>query len=482
MAIIYQVSLSKENFMKIGESFSENVSMLEGALGYGVAYDVTRRELLIGGKKAFYYYLFCLTNDTLAERLVEGFLSVKYEENAENFVKAFVPIASAKTADDISEIAHDVFMGDSVLIVEGYSKAIVCDTKKIPMRSLSEPENDHVLRGPREGFLENLKENTALIRKRLKTNELVMKRFNVGDFAPTEVQVCYVKNRANRKLVADIERKISEIRVDALSMGQESLAECLIETKWYNPFPRFRFTERPDAACAMLLEGSIIILCDNSPMAMILPSSLIDFLQESDDFYFPPSIGSYFRILRLAIFFTSLIVMPLWYLGVRNPEFLPNYLDFMLPSKEGLPILAQIIFIEVILDAIKLASVNTPSMMNGSIGIVAGLIIGDFSVNAGWLTPEVILYMSIVAISNFTQPSFELGYAFKFCRVMTILFIHFFNIVGFAIGMLLSLLMIVRNHTITKKSSYLYPIKPFSWKALKRQIVREKLSTNDTKK
>ncbi len=468
--------------MKISENFSENISTLEEALGYGVSYDVTRRELSIGGKKAFFYYLFCLTNDMLAERLVEGFLNATPEEKAEDFIKNSVPIASSKTSDDISKIVQDVFMGDSVLIVEGYREAIVCDTKNIPMRSLSEPENDHVLRGPREGFLENLKENTALIRKRLKTNQLVMKRFSVGDFAPTAIQICYVKGRAKEKLVTDIERKISEIRVDALSMGQESLAECLIETKWYNPFPRFRFTERPDAACAMLLEGSVIILCDNSPMAMILPSSLIDFLQESDDFYFPPSIGSYFRILRLTIFFTSLIVMPLWYLGVRNPEFLPKYLDFMLPSKEGLPILAQIIFIEVILDAIKLASVNTPSMMNGSIGIVAGLIIGDFSVNAGWLTPEVILYMSIVAISNFTQPSFELGYAFKFCRVMTILFIHFFDAVGFATGMLLSFLLIARNHTVTRKTSYLYPMRPFSWKALKRQIIREKLNTSNTKK
>lgn len=468
--------------MKIGENFSENVSMLEEALGYGVSYDVTRRELSIGGMKAFYYYLFCLTNDMLAERLVEGFLSASYEENAENFVKDFVPIASAKTAEDTSKIAQDVFMGDSVLIVEGHTKAIVCDTKNIPMRSLAEPENDHVLRGPREGFLENLKENTALIRKRLKTNELVMKRFSVGDFAPTAIQVCYVRGRAKERLVTDIERKISEIRVDALSMGQESLAECLTGAKWYNPFPRFRFTERPDAACAMLLEGSVIILCDNSPMAMILPSSLIDFLQESDDFYFPPSIGSYFRLLRLSIFFASLFLTPLWYLCVKNPEFLPKYLDFVLPSKEGLPILAQLIFIELILDAIKLASVNTPSMMNGSIGIVAGLIIGDFSVNVGWLTPEVVLYMSIVAISNFTQPSFELGYAFKFCRVMTIIFIHFFDTAGFVIGILLSFLLIARNHTVTRKTSYLYPMRPFSWKALKRQIVREKLSTDNTKK
>ena len=461
---------------KIGDNFPENISNIEEAIGYGKAYDVVKRELEIGGKKAFYYYLFCLTNDILAEQLIDGFLSASYEENAEAFAKRFVRVASTQVSDDIDQMAQDLFSGDSLLIVEGYDKAIVSDTKNIPTRSLSEPENDHVLRGPREGFLENLKENTALLRKRLKNKDLVMKRFTVGDFAPTTIQLCYIKGRANESLVSDIERKISEIKVDALSMGQESLAECLTGAKWYNPFPKFRFTERPDAASAMILEGSIIILCDNSPMAMILPSSLIDFLQESDDFYFPPSIGTYFRLLRLSIFFTSLFLTPLWYLCVKNPEIVPKYLEFMLPSKDGLPIFAQIIFIELILDAIKLASINTPTMMNGSIGIVAGLIIGDFSVNVGWLTPEVVLYMSIVAISNFTQPSFELGYAFKFCRVFTIICIELLNTLGFILGISASLFLIIKNHTVTKKTSYLYPMKPFSWKALKRQIIREKLN------
>ncbi len=468
--------------MKMCEDFSQNAAMLEEALGYGVSYDVVRRELDIGGKKAYYYYIFCLTNDSLAERLVDGFLTASYEESAEIFAKNYARVASSKLSDDVDSIALDVFMGDSVLIVDGYSRAIVCDTKSIPTRSLSEPENDHVLRGPREGFLENLKENSALIRKNIKNKDLVMKRFSVGDFAPTAVQVCYIKGRAPEKLTRDLEKKISEIKVDALSMGQESLAECLIKSKWYNPFPRFRFTERPDAACAMLLEGSIIILCDNSPMAMILPSSFIDFLQECDDFYFPPSIGSYFRILRMTIFATSLFIMPIWYFFVRNPEILPKYFEFMLPSKEGLPILAQIIFIEIVLDAIKLASVNTPSMMNGSIGIVAGLIIGDFSVNAGWLSPEVILYMSVVAISNFTQPSFELGYAFKFCRIVTIILTRILNAAGLFLGFGFTIFLIAHNHTVTKKTSYLYPVRPFSWKALKRQIVREKLSTERKKK
>lgn len=465
---------------KISNNFSENISAVEEAIGYGIAYDVVKREIEIGGKKAFYYYLFCLTNDMLAEQLIDGYLNAHYEENAEAFARRFAHVASTKVSDDIGQMAQDLFSGDSLLIVDGYDKVIVSDTKSIPTRSLSEPENDHVLRGPREGFLENLKENTALLRKRLKTKELVMKRFTVGDFAPTALQVCYIKGRAKESFVRDIERKISEIRVDALSMGQESLAECLTGAKWYNPFPKFRFTERPDSASAMLLEGSVIILCDNSPMAMILPSSLIDFLQESDDFYFPPSIGTYFRLLRLAIFFTSLFLTPLWYLCVKNPEIVPKYLEFMLPSKDGLPIFAQIIFIELILDAIKLASINTPTMMNGSIGIVAGLIIGDFSVNVGWLTPEVVLYMSIVAISNFTQPSFELGYAFKFCRVLTIVCIEILNTPGFILGIAASLFLIIKNHTVTKKTSYLYPMKPFSWRALKRQIVREKLNPENS--
>ena len=158
---------------KIGNNFSENISALEEAIGYSVAYDVVKRELEICGKKAFYYYLFCLTNDLLAEEVIDGYLKAGYAESAESFVSSFAPVASTRTANDIAQIAFDLFSGDSVLIVEGYDKAVISDTKSIPTRSLSEPENDHVLRGPREGFLENLKENTALLRKRLKTSILM---------------------------------------------------------------------------------------------------------------------------------------------------------------------------------------------------------------------------------------------------------------------------------------------------------------------
>ncbi|MBQ8743462.1 MAG: spore germination protein [Clostridia bacterium] len=462
-------------------NFSKDATIIEDSIGYARAYDVIKREIEIGGKRAFFYYVFCITNDLLAQQLIEAYLNAKSAESPQSLTSHIANIASVRVSNDVKFIAESIFSGDSVLLIEGFGDVIISDTKNIPSRSLTEPENDHVLRGPREGFLENLKENTALLRKRLKTKELVMKRFSVGDFAPSAIQLCYIRGRANEKLISDLEKKIGEISVDALSMGQESLAECLTGSKWYNPFPRFRFTERPDAACAMLLEGSIIILCDNSPMAMILPSSLVDFLQECDDFYFPPSIGSYFRLLRLSIFFTSLFLAPLWYLCVRNPDIVPKYLEFILPSKQGLPILAQLIFIELILDAIKLASVNTPSMMNGSIGIVAGLIIGDFSVNVGWLSPEVVLYMAVVAISNFTQPSFELGYAFKFCRTVTIILIHFFDSIGFICGITVVILLIARNHTVTRKTSYLYPMKPFSWRALKRQIIREKLEQNNKK-
>ncbi len=467
---------------KITNNFEESASLIEKAVGYGRAYDIVKRELFIGTRRSYFYYASSLTSDSLTERLLKDYLASPNEESSEEFIKKRGSIASLSLSDDIGEIALKIFSGDSALLCEGFDKAVMSDTKNIPIRSLSEPENDHVLRGPREGFLESLRENTALIRKRLKNSALTMKRFSIGDFAPTEIQVCYIEGRAKKALINDIEKKISEIRVDALSMGQESLAECLVKEKWYNPFPRFRFTERPDAACASLLEGSVIILCENSPMAMILPSSLIDFLQECDDFYFPPSIGSYFRILRLSIFFASLFLTPLWYFCVKTPDIVPKALEFILPSKDGIPIFAQLIFIEIILDAIKLASVNTPSMMNGSIGIVAGLIIGDFSVNAGWLTPEVILYLSVVAISNFTQPSFELGYAFKFCRVLTISLIELFGGLGFGVGLLLSFLLMAKNHTVTRKTAYLYPIKPFAKNALKRQIIREKLKAEKSDK
>ena len=217
----------------------------------------------------------------------------------------------------------------------------------------------------------------------------------------------------------------------------------------------------------------MVVLCDNSPDAMVLPTSIFDFMQETNDFYFPPLTGSYIRLVRHAVFLLALYLVPLWYLLITNQSFIPSWLEFIVPRETGrLPIIAQILIAEFIIDGLRMASLNTPNMLSNSLSVVGGLILGDFAVSIGWLIPEVILYMAFVAIANFTQRSYELGYAFKFMRILLLILTALFGLWGFIGGSVLVIVLIATNETVNGKRSYLYPLIPFNYKAFKSLVLR----------
>ena len=260
-------------------------------------------------------------------------------------------------------------------------------------------------------------------------------------------------------------------------MNQESLAECLYHRKWFNPFPKLKHTERPDTAASALLEGNIIILVDNSPSAMILPTSIFDIVEEADDYYFPPVTGTYLRLSRFAITLMTYLLTPLFLLLMQNPEWIPQSFAFiMVKDQVNIPILAQFLILELAIDGLRLAALNTPSMLTTPLSVIAALVLGEFSVNSGWFNAEVMLYMAFVAVSNYSQASFELGYALKFMRIITLILTALFNLFGFVAGVLITILSIALNRTLSGKS-YLYPLIPFNGKQLFRRIFRIKLGS-----
>lgn len=464
--------------MKISSSYRQTLAYLDKACGFGICFDIKKRTLDLAGKAANLYYAASMTSDQSLERMLKAYLScpIKYGDTADSWSARCLTLGDLTLTDDITAAAQDVRTGSSLLAVEGFDKLLVTDTKELPSRGIDEPQHDQVLRGAREGFVENIMENIAILRRRLTSPHLHMEKIAIGDAAPTNVFLTYVEGRADESYVTNIRNKLRSIRVDALSLGQESLAECLIQRKWFNPFPKFRYTERPDAAAAMLLEGSILIFCDASPQAMILPVGIFDFLQETDDFYFPPLIGTYLRFLRVSVFLVSLFLTPLWYLLIQNPAWIPEWLSFIkVQENPGLPILIQLLLVESTIDWMKLASLNTPNMLGNSLSVVAGLILGDFAIQVGWLIPEVILYMAFVSMANFTQPSFELGYAFKFMRILLLVVTALFNAWGFFLGLAGIILLICLNKTIDGSRSYLYPLIPLNKEVLFRQVFRVKL-------
>lgn len=473
---------------RLSADYAENRRFMDELLRVEDNFDLIRKDMQIGNDRMTLYYIDGFVKDGVMEKLMIFFLSLKSLSPeptgapgeaatvVQRFVDAALPYVETDVTRSVESMVHMVLSGATLILGSPFGDAaILVDARSYPARDTGEPEGDKVMRGARDGFVETLIFNTALIRRRIRDPRLTMSYLSVGTSSRTDVVVCYVEGKADPAYVRSIKDKLTSIKTDSLTMGHESLAESLIKNRWYNPFPKIRYTERPDAAAAQLLEGSVLVLCDTSPEAMILPTSIFDFMQETNDFYFPPLTGTYIRILRLIIFWLTLFLTPLWYLLLRNPDIIPGWLSFILPAEQGrIPIIAQLFLVEFIIDGLRMASLNTPDMLSNSLSVVGGLILGDFAVSIGWLIPEVILYMAFVSIANFTQRSYELGYAFKFLRMSLLLLTALLNVWGFALGCLGILALLLTNATVTGSRHYLYPLFPLNAKALKSLFFRLK--------
>ncbi len=462
------------------KTLSENKTIMADLLPLSKSGDLLTRDFLFGGKPATLYYIDGFLNDVVMERMVSMLLSVSAEQmkqvhSMQDFVNHFITYTEVDIYPDTENTILQLLSGKSVFLIDGFPQSLVLDLRDYPARSVAEPEKERVMRGSRDGFVETLIWNTALIRRRIRDPRLCVELLHIGDRSQTDVALVYMDDLAKEEDVAIIRSKLSAIKTRALSMNMESLAECLVKNRWYNPFPKVRYTERPDSAAAAILEGGIIVLVDNAPAAMLLPTSILDFLQEPNDYYFPPAIGTYIRWVRNLVFLTTIILTPLWYLIVDNAHTLPPSLAFLgLSEPPAVPIIVQLLLLEGAVDVLRLASVNTPNMLGNSLSIIGALLLGDFAVRSGWMVPDTILYMSFVAIASFTQPSIELGYAMKFVRVLLLLLTYFFNIWGFFAGLVFTVILIATNKTVTGKG-YLYPLIPFSWQGLKSHLLRRRI-------
>lgn len=469
--------------LELCEEYCENVRRMDEVLRVRENFDIIKKTMFIGKAETTLYYIDGFVESASLNKLMVYFLSLQglgeptdegEDAAARYFAEHHMPYAEAEVTNDTDLMLKMLLAGTSLMLGETFGRyAIIIDSRTYPARSVAEPETDRVMMGSRDGFVETLVFNTAMIRRRIRDVNLTMHYVSIGTRSKTDVVMCYINGVADERYVKELSGKLESIQTGALTMGHESLAELLIKQRWYNPFPKIRYTERPDVASAQLLEGSILIVCDNSPEVMVLPSTIFDFLQETNDFYFPPLTGTYIRIVRHLVFWSTLFLIPVWFLLVRNPEWIPTWLNFIIPQNTGrIPIFVQLMLVEFMIDGLRLASMNTPSMLSNSLSIVGGLILGDFAVSIGWLIPEVILYMAFVSIANFTQRSYELGYAFKFMRILLVVLIQLFDLIGFGVGTVTIILLLVSNKTVNGRRSYLYPLFPFDGKALLSLFVR----------
>ncbi len=461
--------------MRLSERYIDNVVKIREALCVDKNFDSIERHLTVGGRELTMFYIDGFVKDAELQRIMQQFLSKNELGTAEDVIRT-MPYVEVDRVDDIDRVVTAVLSGQTAILADSFSsEAVLVDARTYPARSVAEPDSDRVMQGARDGFVETLVMNTALIRRRIRDPRLRVEHMTIGSSSRTDIAVCYMDGVADNKLVSDIKSRLSSIRPKSLTLGYQSLAESLIRQGWGNPFPKIRTTERPDTASAQIMEGSVIVICDTSPQAMILPTSIFDYLQQTDDYYFPPLTGTYLRIVRTVILLLSMVVTPLWYLAVENSAILPPALAFLVPDEPGaLPIIMQLLLVEVAIDGLKIASMNTPDMLSNSLSVIGALILGDFAVSVGWVCEDVILYMAFVALANFAQQNAELGYAIKFVRVLTLLFVFGFGAWGLLLGSVLFILLVATNRSVTGKYHYLYPLIPFDARAMGRLIFRKK--------
>lgn len=463
---------------RISGSLQANMDYMNQMLGVEHNFDVVHRTMQIGDKKACMYLIDGFCKDDLIQKILQYFMDMKPEDvpqDADTLVQQYIPYVEVEVEERFDKLMLALLSGMFVLFVQGYDKAVLVDSRTYPARSVEEPEKDKVLRGSKDGFVETVVFNTALIRRRIRSEKLRMEMLSAGECSHTDIVLCYMDDRVDRDFLEELRGKINSIQVESLTMNQESLAECIYQRKWFNPFPKFKYTERPDTAAAQVLEGNIIILVDNSPSAMIIPTTIFDVVDEADDYYFPPITGTYLRLTRFLIALLTYIMTPTFLLLINHPQYIPHGFEFItLKEAPNIPILWQFLLLELAIDGLKLAAVNTPNMLSTPLSVMAALVLGEFSVNSGWFSSEVMLYMAFVAIANYTQANYELGYALKFMRILNLILTSLFGLWGYLAAILIAVLSVICNRTISHRS-YAYPLVPLNVGELVQRLVRKRL-------
>lgn len=446
----------------------------------GKAMDSKSSAFVLAGKKCAVFYLEGFLNKQALERVLGAFENTdedvwKDVKSASQFVNQnlfFAECVSVSFEDAVLRLLS----GFLILLFEGYEEEFLAVEARItPQRSIQEPTKGKTLRGPHEGYCENIVTNLALLRRRIKTPDLMVKEFTVGTLTQTRIGLCYLEGVADEKIVRDAEEKIKKINLKAFSMGEETLTERLFYRKGpslFNPLPRARFTERPDTCAAELCEGKLVILIDTTPNAIILPMTFFDYFEECDNYYFPPMTATYLKIVRFFSLFCGIYLVPIWLCIIKSNAKIPESFSFLLVTDPyAVPIFLQLLLIEVAIDALKLASLNTPEPLANSLSVVGGLLLGEFAVRSGWFVPQTILYSAIATILNFIPNNYELGYSLKFFRILLLIFSQLFGALGLLIGSSL-IVFALANMKDASGKGYLYPLFPFHKKGFVKIFVK----------
>lgn len=463
--------------MHLKLSLEENIKIFKERLPIDESFDIIGRELNLSGTKAYLLFVDGFTKDEIMLRVLEDLQHLPKNEgkiyNVSDYMAKYVGYIEAETFTKIERMETAVLSGNTAIVFENQTEGILIDARTYPARGPAEPDLEKVTRGSRDGLVETIVFNTALIRRRIRDPHLIFEMHQIGTRSKTDIAIAYIDGLASNEILDDLRDRFKNIDVESLVMSEETLCELIYKSKWYNPLPQTRFTERPDVAGANLLEGHVAVLVDNSPAVLLLPTTIFHFSQHAEDYYQNPLVGTYTRWMRFISLFTALFVTPVWLLLVYNVDYLPKALQFFGPREEGvIPLFFQFILLEIGLYVLRIASIHTPNTLSSSLGIIGGLLLSEFAVKVGWITPETVLYMAIASICTFASPSIEFSLCIIIFRMMLLLLTGFFNLTGFLIGLGYILFLVFTTKTF-HGFRYTWPLYPFNAQALSNILFRK---------
>ncbi|WP_255286838.1 MULTISPECIES: spore germination protein [unclassified Bacillus (in: firmicutes)] len=468
------MSRSNEQKWPIPESVNEIENYMKQRVGLGISFDLGVRKLNVLKKDVQIYYCNGLCDTRFIIELIEELVQLNNHEKQSTDIYKLIYNRllnqSVQPIHKLDELVDLVLSGQIVVVIEGEKTALAVDVRSYPGRSPQEPDTEKVVRGSRDGFVENIILNTALTRRRIRDERLRFEMIKVGERSKTDVAIGYLEDVADADLLNILRKEIKAINVDGIPMGDKTIEEFIVKQGW-NPFPMVRYTERADVAAAHILEGHIIIYCDTSPSVIITPTTYFHHVQHAEEFRESPAMGTFVRWTRFLGILASIILLPLWLLFVMEPSLLPENIAFIGPNKQtNIPVVVQLILADFGIEFLRMAAIHTPTPLSTAMGLIAAVLIGQIAIDVGLFVPEVILYVALAGIGTFTTPSYELGVANKIARMILMILVALFHTPGFVIGCTAMFLFVV--HMRAFNTPYFWPFLPFEPKGFMQIVIR----------
>ena len=448
--------------------------------------DLVIKEFVIGSQnktKAGLLYISGLVEKTVVDTsILKPLMVTSRDKNivdplAENDLKetienSLLSIGEVSLIDGFDDLIDDLLAGNALLFLNGYSQALSLSIQAKETRDVVEPETETVVRGPKEGFVEDFNINLSLIRRRIKTPDLKFEAYKIGRVSNTDVIISYIEGIVEDDLITEVRKRIQNIDTDMIN--ESGNIEQLIEDSPYSPFPQMTNTERPDGVASALNEGRVAIIIDGTPFVLVVPSVLIHFLQANEDYYerflFPTAI----RVLRVMAFAVALLG-PSIYVAITtyHQEMIPTPLLISIAaSRSGVPFpgLVEALLMEISFEALREAGLRLPRPVGQAVSIVGALVVGEAAVQAGLVSRAMVIVVALTGISSFIIPAYNMGAAIRLLRFPIIFLAGTLGMFGitFAILFLLIHISALRSFGVP----YLSPITPIDLSGLKDSIIK----------